>query len=65
MLIDGVSYEINWRGFKLGASFFVPCIHKDTAKEEIKTVTRRLGYKVVMKLVIEEGIRGLRVWRIR
>ena len=36
-----------------------------SAKEEIKTVTRRLGYKVVMKLVIEEGVRGLRVWRIR
>jgi len=65
MIIDGVRYGLNWGGFKLGASFFVPWLHKDIAKEEIKAVMRRLGYKVVINLVIEEWIRGLRVWRIR
>jgi hypothetical protein len=25
----------------------------------------RLGYAVAIKIVIEDGIRGLRVWRIR
>jgi hypothetical protein len=65
MIVDGVSYDVDWRKFKVGGSVFFPCTHADVAREDVKTVTRRLGFKVVMKLVIEEGIRGLRVWRIK
>jgi hypothetical protein len=65
MVVDGVPYEVNWRKFSVGASFFVPCIHADLAKEQVRARTKRLGFKVVTKVVIEEGIRGLRVWRIK
>jgi len=65
MVVDGVSYNVNWRKFPIGASFFVPCIHAQQAKEDVRKLTRRLGFKVISKVVIEEGIRGLRVWRIR
>jgi len=49
----------------MGASFFIPCIHAQQAKEDVRTVARRLGLKVVSKVVIEDGIRGLRIWRIQ
>ena len=65
MVVDGVIHEVNWRKFVVGASFFVPCIHAQKAKEDVKTVTRRLGFRVTSKVVIEDGIRGLRVWRIK
>jgi pyruvate carboxylase len=65
MVVDGVTHEVNWRKFEVGASFFIPCIHAPEAREDVKKVTRRLGFKVMMKVVIEGGIRGLRVWRIR
>jgi len=64
MLVEKVSYEVNWRNFKRGASFFIPCLDPKLARGEIKAVTDRLKYKVLIKVVIEEGVRGLRVWRL-
>ena len=65
MVVDGVTYEVNWKRFAVGASFFIPCIHAQQAKDEVKGLVRRFGFKVVMKVVIEDGIRGLRIWRVR
>ena len=65
MVVDGVTHEVNWRKFVVGTSFFIPCIHAFEAREDVKKIMRRLGFKVAMKLVIEDGIRGLRVWRVR
>jgi hypothetical protein len=35
------------------------------ARERIEGKMNRLGYAVIVKLVIEDGIRGLRVWRTK
>jgi len=64
MRVEKVSYNINWRAFKRGTSFFIPCLDCRKAKKTILTTITRLKYKVVTKVVIEEGVRGLRVWRI-
>lgn len=64
MNIETVSYKINWRNFKKGYSFFVPCIDDAAAKEEVARVCRRLKIDIVTKVVIQDGIKGLRVWRI-
>lgn len=64
MRIEGVAYKINWRGFKRGTSFFVPCLNYPTAVETIQRITRRHKFEVVTKVVIEENIRGVRVWRL-
>jgi len=37
--------------------------HK-AAKKEILRVMQRLEIEVEMKVVIEEGVKGLRVWRV-
>lgn len=64
MKIETVTYNINWANFKPGTSFFVPCINHRAAKTAVNKVMRRLHMKVVMKVAIEEGIKGLRVWRV-
>lgn len=65
MLVEGVKYEINWRKFRPGMSLFIPCLDVVRAKAQVLAVTKRLRIKVLMKVVIVEGIRGLRVWRER
>lgn len=64
MRIERVTYEINWKKFRRGASFFVPCLDAEAAIKEIKRNTKRLKYDVLTKIVIEEGVRGVRTWRL-
>ena len=64
MKIETLSYQINWRGFKKGYSFFVPCIDVAAAKESVERTTRRLRIKVVTRVEINDGVKGLRVWRV-
>ena len=63
MRINDLDYQINWRRFKRGTSFFVPCLKLEESKIMVLAVTKRLGFKVAIKVVIEDGIKGLRVWR--
>jgi len=64
MKIDGVHYELDWRRFRKGTSFFLPCLDPDRARAELNEVTARLGVKTISKILLVDGIRGLRVWRI-
>jgi hypothetical protein len=63
MIVEGVKYDINWRAFRKGRSIFLPCLDVRKAEEHVSTVCRRLRMKVLIKVVIQDGIRGLRVWR--
>lgn len=49
----------------MGTSFFVPCLDCNETKAKVKEVAKRLGYKVQTKQVVEENIKGLRVWRVK
>ena len=64
MLVERISYNVNWRNFKTGYSIFSPCLNPDIAKKDILRVTKRLKMEVLFKVVIEEGVKGLRIWRI-
>ena len=64
MQIDKLNYNIDWRKFKVGYSFFIPCINCTEARRTVTEVTRKFKMNIVSKVVIEEGIRGLRVWRV-
>jgi len=59
-----VSYQINWKKFRKGSSFFIPCIDISAARETLHKVTKRLKIDVVSQCVVQEGIKGLRVWRV-
>ena len=63
MKIESVSYRINWKKFKKGYSFFVPCIDEKAAKDAVLRVVNRLRFDVVMQVVVQDGVKGLRVWR--
>jgi len=65
MQVEGVNYEVNWKAFKRGTSIFIPCLDPRRAKAQVIVVTKRLKLKVLTKVVIEDGIRGLRIWRER
>jgi hypothetical protein len=49
----------------MGWSFFVPCLRIEEGKNNVSVVVKRLGFKVVIKPTIENGVKGLRVWRIK
>lgn len=63
MKIERVWYQLDWAKFRKGYSFFVPCIDVDEAKYEVLKVTKRLDIEVLIKVVVEDGVKGLRVWR--
>jgi len=64
MLVEKVNYQIDWAKFSVGSSFFIPCLNPVKARDEILPVLRRLKYEVVHKVVIEDGVQGIRVWRV-
>ena len=64
MQVERVNYDVNWKAFKRGTSIFIPCLDPPRAKKQVLAVTHRLRIKVLMKVVIADGIRGLRIWRI-
>jgi hypothetical protein len=63
MRIETVAYRIEWKKFRKGYSFFVPCIDEKAAREELNRVAKRLKMDIVTKVVLLDGIKGLRVWR--
>jgi len=64
MKIETVSYQLDWAKFRKGYSFFVPCIDHAAARKTLAKTMNRLKMSVVTKVVVEEGIKGLRVWRV-
>lgn len=64
MKVEKVTYEIDWKKFKVGYSFFIPCLNPTKSRRDILKVVHRLKYKVVHKVVIEDGVRGVRIWRV-
>ena len=65
MLIHGLSFRVNWAKFKVGASFFIPCLDTEAALARVIEVTGRLNYKIRHRVLVEHGIYGLRIWRIK
>ena len=64
MLTNGVDYQIDWPAFKPGSSIFIPAIDTEAAIKAMQTESERLEFQYVHKVVIEEGIKGVRVWRL-
>ncbi len=63
MKVEKITYEINWKNFKRGSSFFIPCLNPRASGTIIRQELKRLKLTYVTKIVIENGVRGVRVWR--
>ena len=55
---------IEWDKFQLGASMFIPCLNRRAMQKFIEKETQRLKMTIIRKRVIENGLYGLRVWRV-
>lgn len=64
MRIEGVTYEVEWKKFRKGMNIFIPCLNPKVAKPQVLEVMKRLRLKVLIKVVVQDGIRGLRIWRM-
>ena len=64
MEVEKVRYNINWKNFTKGTSFFIPALDPAEAKKKIAVTTKRLRIDTLSKIVIEDGIRGVRVWKL-
>ena len=60
---DGVRIVINWDKMVIGASFFVPCLNTQKAKEQVTTIAKGKRWQVTIKIVIENDKLGIRIWR--
>ena len=60
---DGVRIIVNWDKMVIGASFFVPCVNTQRAKEQVTTITKGKRWQVTIKIVIENDKLGIRIWR--
>lgn len=64
MQIHTIKFNVEWDKFKPYSSFFIPVLNWRYAKKIIKDECKKRGFLVVVRLSIENGIRGVRVWRV-
>jgi len=62
--IEQLEYDIDETKFGPGRSFFLPCLAPKRARVLVERAMKQQKYTVFIKVVIEEGISGLRVWRM-
>ena len=64
MKIHTIEYDIDWKAFKPYSSFFIPALNWKYAKQIVRAECKKRKIPVVIRLSIEDGIRGIRVWRV-
>ena len=64
MFTNGVDYQILWSEFQPGASIFIPAVDTKAAITAITKESKRLEFQFIHKIVVEDGIKGIRVWRL-
>jgi hypothetical protein len=61
---DGVPIILHWSELAVGASFFIPCINTTKCKQQLRRITNRKNFQVEINVVIENGMLGVRLWRM-
>ena len=64
LVVEGVNYDIDWQEFSKGKSITIPCLDSKKARSAIKKQIEELEMQVIIKDIVEEDVRSLRVWRI-
>jgi hypothetical protein len=60
---DGIKIVVNWDAMHVGASVFIPCLNTQVAKEQVVSLFKRKKWQVKVKIAIENGKLGIRIWR--
>jgi len=61
---DGIQIVVDWDKFLPGASVFVPCINTTAATSQLGKIAAEKDWEIDTRVRIENGNRGVRVWRI-
>jgi hypothetical protein len=64
MRIHTIEFDVDWEKFKPYSSFFIPALNWKYARDIVKKECKKRNLKVVVRLSVENGIRGVRVWRV-
>lgn len=62
--VEGVQVEIAWGEFIIGSSFFVPCINAQAVMGHVIPSAASFGMKIKARARVENGMWGVRVWRV-
>ena len=60
---DGVHITVNWNKLVVGASVFIPCINTEEAMRQAAKILVTKDYKTEARVVVEDEILGIRIWR--
>ena len=60
---DGVRIIVKWDDMVTGSSVFIPCINTQEAMRQSAKVLIDKDYKTEARVVIENKILGVRIWR--
>lgn len=61
---DGVKITVQWDKLVVGASVFIPCINTEKARTQLKNIAKMKQYETIVKICIENGVWGVRMWRL-
>jgi hypothetical protein len=64
LVLEQLKYELDPLKFDPGRSFFLPCLAPAKARILVERYMRNAKLRVFVKISIEDGVSGLRVWRI-
>jgi len=60
---DGVRIIVKWDDMVTGSSVFIPCINTQEAMRQSAKILVDKDYKTEARVVIENKILGVRIWR--
>ena len=60
---DGVRIIVKWDDMVTGSSVFIPCINTQEAMRQSAKILIDKDYKTEARVVIENKILGVRIWR--
>jgi hypothetical protein len=60
---DQVKIIVDWDTVSVGASVFIPCVNNVKAKKQLLDIAQRKNWGVEVRVRIENGMFGVRMWR--
>ena len=60
---DQVKIVVDWDSVVVGASVFIPCVNHVKARKQLLGIAQRKNWDVEIRLRIENGMFGVRMWR--
>ena len=60
---DGVRIIVAWDELVVGASVFIPCINTEEAMKQAAKIVVEKDFKTEARVVVEDEILGIRIWR--